>query len=129
MSFIKTFISFSILAGALATGVKSERQFDLEADKSVRQTIEAAVRMNAVDFNPKVQLVAPELKDFEITGIQISRPRVMGWLDDNSGIEAYARFEESGSRRCMTLSLEWMPQTETWRAEHSGIVDRCEPVW
>jgi hypothetical protein len=29
----------------------------------------------------------------------------------------------------MTLSLEWIPRTETWNAVHSGVVDRCRPVW
>jgi len=129
MTSIKTFLTFSAVAAALATGAKGEPQPQLETDAAVRQIVDLTVRRNAVDFNPNVQLGAPELKDFELTGIQISRPRVMGWIDENSGYEVYARFRESGSDRCMTLSLDWSPRTKEWHAQHSGIVDRCAPVW
>lgn len=129
MSSIKTFLTFSLVAAGLAAGVRGQRQFDLEANASVRAAIEAAVRANAVEYNPKVQLVAPELKNFDMTSFMITRPRVLGLMDDNSGYDVYVRFNEGGNSQCMTLSLEWLPRTETWKATHSGVVDSCAPSW
>ena len=134
MSSIKIVAGFAIVAVALATGFKSQRASEVEEDNAVRPLIEQGVRMNAVDFNPKVALTQPELKDFSMVGVKITRSRIGAMINSvfgggDRGYEVYARFREDGSEKCMTLSLEWRSATEGWSVSHPGIVDRCEPVW
>jgi hypothetical protein len=126
---MKTIAGFSILAAALATGAKEQRQFGLEADSGLQRIIESSVRVNAVEFNRRVDLTAPELRDFQMGDAQITQSRIMVWMGDPDSYEVYAHFREGGGEKCMTLSLEWIPRTETWNAVHSGVVDRCRPVW
>ena len=134
MSSIKIVAGFALVAVALATGFKSQRASEAEEDHAVRPVIEQGVRMNAVDFNPKVALTQPELKDFSMIGVKITRSRIGAILNSAFGggdrsYEVYVRFREDGREKCMTLSLEWRSTTEAWNVSHPGIVDRCEPVW
>jgi hypothetical protein len=134
MSSIKTVAGFVIVAAALVTGFKSQRALEVEADNAVRPMIEQSVRMNAVDFNPKVALTQPELKDFSLVGVKITRSRIGAMINSAFGggdrsYEVYVRFREGGDEKCLTLALEWRSTTEAWNVSHSGVVDRCEPVW
>ena len=134
MSSIKVFAGFAIVAAALASGFKSQPASEVEEDNAVRPLIEQGVRMNAVDFNPRVALTKPELKDFSMIGVKITRSRIGAMINSafgggDRGYEVYVRFREDGSERCMTLSLEWRSTTQAWDVSHPGMVDRCEPVW
>jgi hypothetical protein len=134
MSAIKTVAGFAIVAAVVATGFKAQRQFNLEADSTLRPMIENSVRLNAAQFNPKINLTVPELKGFSLSGVQITRSRIGALLDStlnggNQSYEVYARFKEGGDDRCLTLSLEWRSKSESWDISHAGAFDRCEPAW
>ena len=114
-----------------ADGKANSRGQVLELDE-VKKT--ARFRMNAGDFNPKVQLTQPELRDFQIIAVQITQPRISSILDLASGggdrkYGVYVRFREGGGDRCMTLALEWRSKTEDWSVSHPGTMDSCGPAW
>lgn len=134
MSSIKTVAGFAILAALVAMAFKAQRQIDLEANSTLAPMIESSVRMHAADFNPKVELTQPELRGFQVMGVQITRPRVSAILNSALGgsertYEVYVRFRESDADRCMTLTLAWSGKTEEWKVSHPGAVDRCAPWW
>lgn len=134
MSSIKTLVGFGILFAAVVVGARSQRQFDIEADRAVRPIVEDGVRMNAVDYNPKVALTRPELKDFSMVDMKIMASKVSAFIDSalrggNRNYDVYVRFRESGDNRCMTLRLEWTSALSSWKVEHTGLDDRCDPVW
>ena len=128
MSSMNTVLSLAVLGAVLAVGARAQRQFGLEADDAARRAIESAVRASAVDYNPNVDLTVPELHDFELVAMQVTTPRILALLGVSDSYDVYVRFRESGSERCMGLSLEWIPRTESWKAVHSGM-DRCQPIW
>ena len=134
MSSTKIVAGFAIVVLGIAAGFKEQRQSDLEGDSALAPMIESKVRMNAGDFNPKVQLTQPELRDFQIIAVQITRPRISSILDLASGggdrkYGVYVRFREGGGDRCMTLALEWRSKTEDWSVSHPGTMDSCGPAW
>ncbi len=126
---MKTIAGFSVLVAALATSAKEQRQPGLETDSGLQRLIESSVRENAVNFNRRVDLTAPELHDFQLVDVQIAQPRIMAWVGDPDSYGVYVRFREGGGEKCMTLSLDWISRTGTWNVAHSGVVDRCTPVW
>jgi hypothetical protein len=129
MTSLKTFAVFAVLAVGVGTAAKAQRQFGLENDERAWRAIDTGVRASAVEYNPKVDLTAPVLQDFELLGVQITRPRIMVLLGVGDDYEVYAHFREGGSDRCMTLSLSRVQGTDAWNAVHSGVVDRCAPLW
>jgi len=134
MSTIKTVAAFAILGAVLVSGVKSQRDFDLESDRAVLPMIEQGVRMSAADFNPQVALVPRELKGFSMGTVQIVRSRIGGMLQQALGggdrsYDVYVSFREDGADKCMTLELKWQAQSSSWKVIHPGADDRCEPVW
>lgn len=134
MAGIKTIAGFAVLGVVLASGVRSERQFNLEEDTALQRVIEQNVRQFAAGFDPKVALTMPELKDFSVDRVRITRSRAGALVDSTFGkgdqsYDAYVRFRESGAVRCMTLDLEWRARSETWKVTHTGAYDRCDPVW
>ena len=134
MTAIKTVAGFVIFGAIVATGFKAQRQFDLEGDAALRPMIENGVRLNAADYNPKVNLTVPELKGFSMGPVQITRSRIGALIDSTFGggdqsYEVYAKFQEGGDDKCLTLSLEWRSKSEAWKVSHPGGYDRCAPVW
>lgn len=134
MSAINTFAGFAIVAAVLAMGAKAQRAYEVEADNRVVPLIEQGVRMNAADFNPKVALVAPELKGFGIDGVQITHSRIGAFLESTLGggdrnYDVYVKFHESGDHKCLTLELKWTAKGEAWKVTHPGADDRCTPLW
>lgn len=134
MSTIKTVAAFAIFGAVLVTGVKSQRDFDLESDRAVLPLIEKGVRMSAADFNPQVALVPRELKGFSMGALQIVRSRIGAMLQQALGggdrsYDVYVSFREDGADKCMTLELKWQAQESAWKVTHPGADDRCEPVW
>lgn len=134
MSTIKTVAAFAIVGAVLVTGVKSQRDFDLESDRSVLPMVEQGVRMAAADFNPQVALVPRELKGFSLGKVQIVRSKIGAMLQQALGggdraYDVYASFREDGADKCMTLELKWQAQESAWKVTHPGADDRCEPVW
>ena len=134
MSTLKTVAAFAIIGAVLVAGVKSQRDTDLESDRTVIPIIERAVRMTAADFNPKVALVPRELTGFSMGGVQIVRSKIGAMLQQALGggdrsYDVYASFREDGADKCMTLELEWRAQAGSWDVSHHGANDRCEPVW
>lgn len=134
MAALKTLTGFAILGVMLAAGARSERQFDLEGDTAVQRLIEQNVKQFAAGYDARVQLAMPELKDFSMSRVTVTRSRVGAMLDSSFGngdvsYEVYVRFREAGASRCMTLALEWKTKTQDWRANHTSAYDRCDPVW
>ncbi len=134
MSALKTVVGFAIVGVLLASGVKSERQVELEGDSAVRQLVERSARQYAAGYDPKVSLTIPELKDFSLQGMSVTRSKAGAFLDSTFGkgdltYDVYVRFREGDDTRCMTLALEWKAQLETWRVDHKAAYDRCSPVW
>ena len=122
------------IGAVLVTGVKSQRDNDLESDRAVLPLIEQGVRMAAVDFNPKVALVAPELKGFSLGRVQIVRSKISAMLQQALGggdrsYDVYVSFREDGGDKCMRLELKWRAQSSSWDVTHPGADDRCEPIW
>ena len=134
MSTIKTVAAFAIVGAVLVSGVKSQRDFDLESDRAVLPMIEEGVRMTAADFNPKLSAVPRELKGFSMGKVQIVRSRIGAMLQQALGrgdqsYDVYARFSEDGADKCLTLELKWRAQSSSWNVSHPGADDRCEPAW
>jgi hypothetical protein len=134
MSALKTVAGFAIVGVLLASGVKSERQFELEGDSVVRQMVEKSARQYAAGYDPKVSLTMPELKDFSMESISVTRSKAGAFLDSTLGdgdlsYDVYVQYREGGENRCLTLDLEWKAGSETWRVDHTGAYDRCTPVW
>lgn len=134
MAGFKTLAGFAVLGVVLASGVRSERQFSLESDEALQQLLEQNVRQFAAGFDPKVAFTMPELKDFSIAQVRITRSRAVAFIDSSFGkgdqsYDAYVRFRESGMERCMTLDLEWKSRTDSWKMTHTAAYDRCDPVW
>jgi len=134
MSTLKTVAAFAIIGAVLVTGVKSQRDSELESDRAVLPVIEQGVRMAAADFNPKVGLVAPELKGFSMGTVQIVRSKIAAILQSGLGggdrsYDVYASFREDGADRCLRLELKWRAASSSWNVIHPGADDRCEPVW
>jgi len=134
MSTIKTIAAFAIVGAVLVTGVKSQRDFDLESDRAVLPMIEQGVRMAAADFNPKVALVPPELKGFSMGTVQIVRSKIGAMLQQALGggdrsYDVYVSFREDGADKCLRLELKWRASSSSWNVAHPGADDRCEPVW
>lgn len=134
MSTLKTVVAFAIIGAVLVTGVKSQRDFEVESDRAVIPVIDQGVRMAAADFNPLVALVPRELKGFSIGTVQIVRSKIGAMLQSGLGggdrsYDVYASFREDGTDRCMTLELKWRAQEGSWGVSHPGAGDRCEPVW
>lgn len=134
MSALKTVGGFAVVGVLFAVGVKSERQFQLEGDSVVRQLVEKNARQYAAGYDPKVSLTMPELKDFSLEAISVSRPKAAAFLGSTLGngdlsYDVYVRFREGGENRCLTLDLEWQARSETWRVDHTAAYDRCSPAW
>lgn len=134
MAALKTITGFAIVGVMLATGARSERQFDLERDTALQRLIEQNVKQFAAGYDPKVQLTMPELKDFSMGSVAVTRSRVGAFLDSSFGngdmnYDAYVRFREGGGSKCMTLALEWKARSGEWRVNHTSAYDRCDPVW
>jgi hypothetical protein len=134
MSTLKTVAGFAIIGAVLVSGVRSQRDFDLESDRAVLPVIEQGVRMAAADFNPKVALVPPEIKGFSMGTVQIVRSKIGAMLQQALGggdrsYDVYVGFREDGADRCMRLELKWHAPTSSWNVIHPGADDRCEPVW
>lgn len=134
MSALKTVVGFAIVGVLLASGVKSERQFDLEGDSAVRQLVEKSARQYAAGYDPKVSLTMPELKDFSMEAMSVTRSKAGAFLSSTLGngdlsYDVYVRYREGGETRCMTLNLEQKAGSEAWRVEHTAAYDRCSPVW
>ena len=134
MSALKTVAGFAIVGVLLASGVKSERQFELERDSAVQQLVEKNVRQYAAGYDPKVSLTMPELKDFSMEAMSVTRSKGAAFLESALGegdlsYDVYVRFREGGQNRCMTLNLEWKAGSKTWWVEHTAAYDRCSPVW
>jgi len=134
MTAIKTFAGFALLGAVAVIGLKAERQFDLEGDAALRPLIEQNVRWGAAGYDPKVNLTVPELKNFSLGPVLITRSRIGKLVDSTFGggdqsYEVYARFSEGGDDKCLTLSLEWRSRSESWSLSHTGAYDRCAPVW
>lgn len=134
MSAIKTLAGFAIVGVFLAAGVKSERRFELEGDSAVRQVVEKSARQYAAGYDPKVSLTMPELKDFSMEGMRVTRSKAVAFLESALGngdasYDVYVRFREGSEDRCLTLDLEWQSGSETWRVDHTAAYDRCSPVW
>lgn len=134
MSSLKTIAGFALTFAAIAVGARSQRQYEIEADRAVRPIVEDRVRMDAVDYNPKVALTRPEPMDFSLVDMKITASRLSAFLDSafragSRNYDVYVRFRESGDSRCMTLRLEWMATEGSWKTDHSGLDDRCAPVW
>jgi hypothetical protein len=134
MPALKTVVGFAIAGGLLAMGARSQRAYEVEADNAVAPIIEQTVRMNAADFNPKVALVARELRGFSLGAVQITRSRIgalldsaLGGGDRNYGV--YVSFQEDGDKKCMTLDLKWEAKTQGWKVTHPGADERCSPAW
>lgn len=134
MSTLKTVAAFAIIGGVLVSGVKSQRDFEVESDRAVLQVIDKGVRMAAADFNPQVALVPRELKGFSMGSVQIVRSKIGAMLQSGLGggdrsYDVYVGFREDGADKCMTLELKWRAQEGSWDVSHPGVGDRCEPVW
>jgi len=134
MTGIKTLAGFALVGAVVAGGLKAERQFDLERDDAIRPLIEQHVRWGAAGYDPKVNLTVPELKNFSIDQVQITRSRIGALIDSTFGsgdqsYEVYARFREGGDDKCLALSLEWRSKSESWNLTHTGAYDRCAPAW
>ena len=127
MSALKTVAGFAVVGVLLASGVKSERQFELEGDSAVRQLVEKSARQYAAGYDPKVSLTMPELKDFSLESMSVTRSRAVAFLD--LSYDVYVRFREGGENRCLTLGLEWKAGSQTWSVDHTAAYDRCSPVW
>jgi len=134
MSTIKTVAAFAVLGAVLVTGVKSQRDLDLESDRTVLPMIEQGVRMAAADFNPQVNAVPRELKGFSMGTVQIVRSKIGAILQQSLGggdrsYDVYASFREDGADKCLRLELKWRAPSSSWNVTHPGADDRCEPVW
>lgn len=134
MSALKTVAGFAIVGVLLASAVKSERQFELEGDPAVRQLVEKSARQYAAGYDPKVSLTMPELKDFSMEAMSVTRSKADSFLSSTLGngdlsYDVYVQYREGGEKRCMTLDLEQKARSETWRVEHTAAYDRCSPVW
>lgn len=134
MSTIKTVAAFAIVGAVLVTGVKSQRDSDLESDRAVLSVIEQGVRMAAADFNPQVALVPRELKGFSMGTVQIVRSKIGAMLQQALGggdraYDVYVSFREDGADKCLRLELKWRAPSSSWNVVHPGADDRCEPVW
>ena len=134
MSTIKTVAVFAVAGAVLVSGVKSQRDFEVESDRTVLPMVEQGVRMSAAGFRPEVDLVQRELKGFSMGTVQIVRSRIGASLQKALGggdrsYDVYASFREDGADRCTTLELKWKAQPGAWSVSHPGADDRCEPVW
>lgn len=134
MSALKTVAGFAVVGVLLASGIKSERQFDLEADTSVQRAVEQGVRQYAAGYDPRVALTMPELRNFSMGPMRVTRSRAGAFLDStfgngDQGYDVYARFREGDADKCMTLTLEWKVRSASWRVDHTGPDDRCDPIW
>jgi hypothetical protein len=134
MSTLKTVAAFAIIGAVLVSGVKSQRDFEVESDRAVIPLIDRGVRMAAADFDPKVALVPRELKGFSMGSVQIVRSKIGAMLQAGLGggdrsYDVYVSFREDGADKCMTLELKWRAQEGSWDVSHTGVGDRCEPVW
>ena len=134
MSTIKTIAVFAVAGAVLVSGVKSQRDFEVESDRTVLPMVEQGVRMAAADFNPQVALVPRDLKGFSMGTVQIVRSRIGATLQKALGggdrsYDVYVSFREDGTDKCMTLELKWKAQPGSWNVSHPGADDRCEPVW
>lgn len=134
MSTLKTVAAFAVIGAVLVSGVKSERDFEIESDRAAIQAVDKGVRMAAADFNPQVALVPRELKGFSMGSVQIVRSKIGAMLQAGLGggdrsYDVYVSFREDGADKCVTLELKWRAQEASWDVSHHGIGDRCEPVW
>ena len=134
MSTIKTVAAFALIGGVLVNGVKSQRDYDVESDKTVRPVVEQGVRMAAADFDPKITPVARELKGYSLGAVRIVRSPIGAMLQQALGggdrsYDVYASYREDGTDKCATLELKWKAQPGAWSVIHHGANDRCEPVW
>ena len=134
MSALKTVAGFAVVGVLLASGVRSERQFELEGDSTVRQLVEKSARQFAAGYDPKLSLTMPELKDFSLESMSVTSSKASAFLESTLGngdksYDVYVRFREGGENRCMTLDLEWQARSEAWRVDHTSAYDRCSPVW
>ena len=134
MSTIKTVAAFAIIGGVLVNGAKSQRDFDVESDKTVMPVVEQGVRMAAADFDPNINPVARELKGFSLGDVRIVRSPISAMLQQTLGggdrsYDVYASYREGGADKCATLELKWKAQPGAWSVIHHGFNDRCEPVW
>jgi len=134
MTALKTLAGFAIVGALVATGFKAQRQFELEGDSALRPLIENTVRLNAAGYDPKLNLTVPELRGFSMGQLQITRSRIGALIDSTFGggdqsYEVYARFQEGGDDKCLTLTLEWRSKLGNWHVSHPGAYDRCAPVW
>ena len=134
MSTLKTVATFAMVGAVLVTGVKSQRDYDLESDRAVLPMIEQGVRTAAADFNPKVALAPPELRGFSIGTVQIVRSKIGALLQQALGggdrsYDVYVSFRQDGAEKCMRLELKWRAPSSSWNVIHPGADDRCEPAW
>jgi hypothetical protein len=134
MAALKTVAGFAIIAAVLAAGTRAQRAYEVEADNAVAPMIEQSVRMNAADFNPKVQLVPRELRGFSVTAVKITRSRIGAMIESAFGggdrsYDVYVRFREDDASKCLTLELKWKSATQQWNVSHPGADERCEPLW
>jgi len=73
MSTLKTVAAFAVVGAVLVNGVKSQRDFDVESDRTVLPIVQQGVRMAAADFDPKITPVPRELKGFSLGTVKIVR--------------------------------------------------------
>lgn len=134
MSTIKTVATFAIVGAVLVSGVRSQRDLEVESDRAVLPMIEQGVRMAAADFNPMVAPIPRELKGFSLGTVQIVRSKIGAMLQSALGggdrsYDVYVSFREDGADKCVTLELKWRAQDGSWNVSHPGVGDRCEPAW
>jgi hypothetical protein len=134
MSTIKTVAVFAIVGAVLVNGVKSQRDADVESDRTVLPVVERGVRMVAADFDPKITPVPRDLKGFSLGTVKIARSPIAALLQQvmaggDRTYDVYASFQEDGADKCATLELKWKAQPGAWSVIHQGAGDRCDPVW